>query len=100
MSNTLRIQLGLALWLGLFLGSLYWRFHGDVSGDGFHRGMERAMIVLSGQVIAAGLAVQLVLWSRRLAKGSLWRRVAKVPAIVTVLILIVGLWAFWQAQPG
>ncbi|MDG1281118.1 MAG: hypothetical protein P8O10_07400 [Pseudorhodobacter sp.] len=100
MSNTLRVQLGLVVWLILFLGSLYWRFQGDVSGDGFHRGMERAMIVLSGQVMAAGLAVQIVLWSRRLGQGTFWRRAGQVPAVVTLLILAVGIWAFWRAQPG
>jgi hypothetical protein len=82
---TARRALGLlALWV-LCQGAAIRAGLQPATGDGFHRGMDRALSVLGWELAAAGLALVLWIGARRL-QGEL-RRVARLPGLLTLALV-------------
>ncbi|MDZ4136192.1 MAG: hypothetical protein U1D06_11480 [Paracoccaceae bacterium] len=98
MQGTFTTKVVLALWAVAFFGSLIWRFAAEPTGDGFQRGMERAVFVLVGQVVAAGLA--LVSWrmAQKMPDAARLRLLARLPVFATLGLILVALASVFLAM--
>jgi hypothetical protein len=76
----------LAIWLGLSLYALWLALTLPATGDGFSRGADRAMAVLSRGIYATVVGVLAWILGRKLPAGSWVRRLSLVPVAVLALL--------------
>jgi hypothetical protein len=76
----------LANWLGLSVDAVRIALTMPETGDGFHRGADRAMAVMGRGLIATMIALAAWVLGRRQPAGSWLRRVSLVPVAVTALL--------------
>jgi hypothetical protein len=76
----------LAIWLGLSLNALWLALTLPATGDGFSRGADRAMAVLSREIYASVVGILAWILGRRLPAGSWLRWLSMVPIGVIALL--------------
>jgi hypothetical protein len=91
----------LAIWLGMSLYALWLATTLPATGDGFTRGADRAMAVLSREIYATVAGIAAWLLGRRLPTGTWLRRLSKIPIGVLAQLGRVTLGAMaWAVVTG
>jgi len=87
------------IWAALYAASILVPYHTPPSGDGFARGLNRVTLFFQYQMAAGALAMAIWWMGRGLARR--WQQwAARMPAILALLLLALGLGVIAVANLG
>lgn len=88
------------LWLGTYAWSFLTLYFTAPTGDGFTRGLNRITAFYGWQIAAGVVAIGVWIIGQAFDKGTLWRWITRIPAILALLLFVATVGLILMANYG